>query len=273
MPGPKMGPRPDDFNEKLLKQSPTFVKWETLQDGESLRYACRTFIKGTENDEERLLRRIMIARRNNIRDHETLKVARQRVNVTILNTGNGNMKPRSRLPMASAATTTTTSTTVLHLNEAADPTTTAVSCVDPTENNTKTDPDTTTGTTITEPSTVTNDNADSTTIEIQTLESSPSLPVVHVRRPPHTFSDAQVQQEMDVVAVERTRSYRSWAQLPDGTEFLVRILFGDFGNCRCYKFWDLWTNFGQKRQTIAVSHNQLLLNYFRIPRYSTIKSI
>ena len=44
--------------------------------GERLRYACREFIKGQEDDEERLMRRIMIARRNNIRDHTVLKQAR-----------------------------------------------------------------------------------------------------------------------------------------------------------------------------------------------------
>lgn len=57
MPGPRMGPRPPDFNEELIRQSPTFVKWSSLNDGECLKYACRTFIKGRVNDEERLMRR------------------------------------------------------------------------------------------------------------------------------------------------------------------------------------------------------------------------
>jgi hypothetical protein len=77
MPGPKMGPRPADFDEQLVRQSPTYLKWSALADGEKLRYACREFIKGHGDDDERLMRRIMIARRNNIRDHETLKKARR----------------------------------------------------------------------------------------------------------------------------------------------------------------------------------------------------
>ena len=77
MPGPKMGPRPADFNEEVIRQSPTFLKWAALPDGQRLRYACREFLKGHGDDEERLMRRIMIARRNNVRDHEALKKARR----------------------------------------------------------------------------------------------------------------------------------------------------------------------------------------------------
>lgn len=77
MPGPKMGPRPADFDEEVVRQSPTYVRWLALKNGETLRYACRDFVKGHGDDEERLMRRIMIARRNNLRDHETLKRARQ----------------------------------------------------------------------------------------------------------------------------------------------------------------------------------------------------
>lgn len=80
MPGPKMGPRPPDFDEDVIRQSPTFIKWEQLDIGERLRYACRDFVKGHEDDEERLMRRIMIARRNNIRDHTVLKQARAKRN-------------------------------------------------------------------------------------------------------------------------------------------------------------------------------------------------
>lgn len=79
MPGPKMGNRPADFDERVVRMAPTFKKWVTLEDGQKLRYACRDFIKGKGNDEERLMRRIMIARRNNLRDHELLKKARSRV--------------------------------------------------------------------------------------------------------------------------------------------------------------------------------------------------
>lgn len=71
-----MGSRPLDFDECLVRKAPTFQKWTKLQPGEQLSYACRLFVKGGENDEERLMRRIMIARRNNLKDHATLKEAR-----------------------------------------------------------------------------------------------------------------------------------------------------------------------------------------------------
>eukprot|EP00588_Corethron_pennatum_P011513 CAMPEP_0194272400 /NCGR_PEP_ID=MMETSP0169-20130528/5983_1 /TAXON_ID=218684 /ORGANISM="Corethron pennatum, Strain L29A3" /LENGTH=148 /DNA_ID=CAMNT_0039015057 /DNA_START=273 /DNA_END=716 /DNA_ORIENTATION=- len=77
MPGPKMGRRPLDFDEDLVRKAPTFRKWLQLKDGEKLRYACRDFCKGSQDGEERLMRRIMIARRNNIKDHELLKRARK----------------------------------------------------------------------------------------------------------------------------------------------------------------------------------------------------
>jgi len=71
-----MGPRPPDFNEDVIKASPTYAKWAALADGQMIKYACREFIKGRGDDDERLMRRIMIARRNNIKDHEILKKAR-----------------------------------------------------------------------------------------------------------------------------------------------------------------------------------------------------
>jgi len=77
MPGPKIGTRPPDFDEDGIRKSPTFLKWLELGEGEELKYACRSFVKGHRNDEERLMRRIMIARRNNVRDHEILKLARE----------------------------------------------------------------------------------------------------------------------------------------------------------------------------------------------------
>mmetsp|Transcript_58781 Transcript_58781/g.70731 ORF Transcript_58781/g.70731 Transcript_58781/m.70731 type:complete len:234 (+) Transcript_58781:326-1027(+) len=76
MPGSRMRERPKDFDEELVKRAPTFKKWEALKNGEKMRYFSREFIKGRENDEERIMRRIMIARRNNIRDHEMVKKAR-----------------------------------------------------------------------------------------------------------------------------------------------------------------------------------------------------
>lgn len=71
-----MGPRPDDFNEELVRKAPTFITWENLASGEKLIYSCRKFIKGNADDEERLMRRIMIARRNNLKDHAAIKQMR-----------------------------------------------------------------------------------------------------------------------------------------------------------------------------------------------------
>lgn len=199
MPGPKMGARPPDFNEASLKQSPTYIKWLTLPDGEKLRYACREFIKGHENDDERLLRRIMIARRNNIRDHETLKVARQRANVTtIVNT--------------TAAATTVPRSSASERNHL-----------------TKTEAPETTTTVRVESNVVdqipvqeTQNHAEEDTMGMD-LEPEAPTTAARTRRPPHTFSDAQIEQEMDVAAVMKTRSYRSWLEVPDGGEFVVRV--------------------------------------------------
>ena len=76
MPGPRMKERPADFNEEIVRKAPTFKKWEKLASGQTLTYASRSFIKGSDDDEERLMRRIWIARRNNVKDHEALKKAR-----------------------------------------------------------------------------------------------------------------------------------------------------------------------------------------------------
>jgi hypothetical protein len=132
-----MGPRPPDFDEDSIRQSPTFVKWMGLHPGQTLRYACRDFIKDYGEDEERLMRRIMIARRNNKRDHETLKRAR-------------------RATQSGAATK----------SEADEP------------------------------------------------------PTKRRRSSQVTLTDAQAEKEMDVAAVEATRSYRAWAALQDGQEFV-----------------------------------------------------
>src|SRR6056300_1199775 len=77
MPGPKMGPRPKDFNEELIRQAPAYKKWEALTPGDSMKYACRNFVKGCDDDEERLMRRIMIARRNNLKDQNVIKEMRK----------------------------------------------------------------------------------------------------------------------------------------------------------------------------------------------------
>jgi hypothetical protein len=161
MPGPKMGPRPADFDEQVIKQSPTLIRWNQMDNGEKLRYACREFVKGNGDDEERLMRRVMIARRNNLRDHQTLK--RARVQTGGGSTGSGS-EPPAKAPK------------VVPVVEAA--------------------------------------------------PASPSPPPQAAtgssrkRRPASLFSDAQVCKEMDVQAVEATRSYRTWLELPQGGEFI-----------------------------------------------------
>lgn len=105
----------------------------SLDAGQRLKYACREFIKGQGDDEERLMRRIMIARRNNIRDHETLKKARNLKRPG--GGGNGGSSGESE------------------------------------------------------------------------------------KRRKFCISEHLVEREMDVAAVEATRSYKKWMELPDGAEF------------------------------------------------------
>lgn len=155
-----MGPRPADFDEQLIRQSPTFIKWTQMATGEKLRYACREFVKGHGDDQERLMRRIMIARRNNIRDHQTLKRARQLTSAK----SNGNAATRTE------------------------------------ESNESTEE---------EPSQ-----------KIVKLEDSAEITQTRKRRPSTLFSDAEVAKEMDVAAVEATRSYKAWMELKDGDVFV-----------------------------------------------------
>lgn len=176
MPGPKMGPRPPDFDEEVIRQSPTFLKWTQLEIGEKLRYACREFVRGQPTDEERLMRRIMIARRNNLRDHETLKRARK----------------QQEIAMSAVAAVQTNTTITARPDDL-------------------------------KPKAVNNDSSSSSIFyndgdfcrSVGAIESNPRK-----RRPPSAFSDAQVVNEMDVAAVEATRSYRAWMSLENGAEFV-----------------------------------------------------
>jgi hypothetical protein len=191
-----MGPRPVDFDEDLIRQSPTFCKWAKLDHGETLKYACRVFVKGRGNDDERLMRRyvavpvsvivviaandcsarvycirymmlycqhrIMIARRNNLKDHGILKQARRL------------LRPR---PASSSTTTTTTATTTI--------------------------------------TTMDGDNHHHCH-----LHPPPSPQIM-----PTVYSDDQVKAEMDVIAVRKTRSYRHWEALLPGETFLYNQLY------------------------------------------------
>jgi hypothetical protein len=146
MPGPRMGPRPADFDEDLVRSSPTYIRWEKLAPGEKLRYACREFTKGFGDDDERLMRRIMIARRNNLRDHEILKKARA-----------------------------------------------SVAVVDGSEGKRKS--------------------------EKGTFASDDDRSPKKHRTCVYSMNDDEIRREMDVDAVERTRSYKKWLRLQDGQEF------------------------------------------------------
>ena len=166
MPGPKMGPRPSDFNEELVRKAPTFKKWEKLAPGEVMSYACREFVKGQLDDEERLMRRIMIARRNNLKDHAAIKKMRaaeaisRGVDVTEL-------KKRRKLKREM------------------------------------------------------NKEEQSEVLQLPPLP--PSNPSgTKPRRVAGTVqpTDQEILQEMDVEAVEATRSYKRWLALSDGEKFV-----------------------------------------------------
>jgi hypothetical protein len=155
-----MGPRPPDFNEEVLKQSPTYHRWEKLAPGEKLRYACREFTKGHGDDDERLMRRIMIARRNNLRDHELLKQARR----------------KTKKPAAPPAANMTVTVSDVMVNMAA---------------------------------------------------AFPPAGGVRKRGIPASqqqklkdMSVSSKEDEMDIAAVEATRSYKTWLTLDDGEDFV-----------------------------------------------------
>ena len=169
MPGPKMGARPSDFDEQLVRESPTFKKWLSLPDGQKIRYACRDFIKGHGDDEERLMRRIMIARRNNLRDHEILKQARAQVvdqegcvDGDVVNVG---------------------------------------------ENNNNNDDNGSIRGRINEKRIREKDGSD------KSISNKKRKNVVV-----NAMTDDEIRKEMDVPAVEATRSYKTWLELPDGHE-------------------------------------------------------
>lgn len=167
-----MGPRPPDFNEELVRMAPTYKKWERLQPGERLSYACRSFVKGGIEDEERLMRRIMIARRNNVKDHATLKKARA-----------AEAEKRGVVP-------------VKDVSKRKDPT---KDIEFPTMGDGVTDD-----------------------LELLPRPPSPSNPSgTKRRRVAGTLqpTDEEILLEMDIPAVEATRSYRKWFDIENGTRF------------------------------------------------------
>lgn len=227
----QMGPRPPDFDEDVIKQSPTFLKWQGLLPGMKLRYACREFTKDQGDDEERLMRRIMIARRNNIRDHEVLKLARKHTSPSH-NTG------------TSAAATTTTATAPppppfrdgVKGGEEGNGVSDVVSAA-PSSSAAAVAPTTAAGSqahsVVSEAPTSAGAAVPSSaaagqapvplappTLPIPLAAAPPPPTTTRRRRPASTFSDQQVELEMDVSAVEATRSYRAWQELGEGCEFV-----------------------------------------------------
>jgi hypothetical protein len=164
-----MGERPDDFDEELVRKAPTFKKWEKLQNGETLSYACRQFTKGGDDDEERLMRRIMIARRNNLKEHKVLK------------------KVRALDAVAQQQQQQGTSVNNQLLDESLPP---------PLQDQQATD-------------------------EKMNPSGTKRRRIAGQIQP----TDEEVLQEMDVPAVEATRSYQKWYSLEDGTPFTYNQQF------------------------------------------------
>jgi hypothetical protein len=174
-PGPKMKPRPPDFDEELVRKAPTFLKWMALPDGESLTYACRTFVKGHGDDEERLMRRIMIARRNNLKDHAVLKRARALEAERVREEEEEQVQQVETIAAEAANVDFNESSSSLeHHQEQQEP--------------------------PTYPSSTTNPSG------------TKKRHVPGKLRP----SDHEILSEMDIPAVEATRSYRKWLSLSDG---------------------------------------------------------
>ena len=200
MPGPKMGPRPADFDEDKIKKSPTYLRWLKLEEGQSLKYACREFVKGRGDDDERLMRRILIARRNNLKDHETLKKARK---LALPKTDESRRKvPKVSMKHPGEQMATPVPASTLHHGQ--------------------------------RPTDITLQQAAATIAPTQgpahlNVPNNNNDPIAHHAHQP--LSDAQIAKEMDVKAIEATRSYKKWSTLADGEEFVYnqRYIKGHVG--------------------------------------------
>lgn len=198
MPGPKMGPRPRDFDAELVRRSPTFLKWENLSPGGKLRYACREFVKGQGDDEERLMRRIMIARRNNVRDHQALKWARRMQTSVLAKETKTDPSPSQNHPKEFVASSI----------KAEPDKEMEIGAASNNSNNCR----------VRSSRSETEAIISRTTHMLQGAQDSP--PGRRSRRPTTLISDEAIKEEMDVHAVEATRSYKSWLALPNGAVFL-----------------------------------------------------
>ena len=196
-----MGPRPRDFNEELVRRSPTFRKWEGLLPGTKLRYACRDFVKGQGDDEERLMRRIMIARRNNVRDHKALKWARRmQSSIAVKDT---------KATKSSASNNSQSSFQAEIGQEERNRLNMITDAKDLGKNN---------------KNRIGRSRRETEAIlsrEAQLFPEEQEPPSERrTRRPTTLISDEAIREEMDVSAVESTRSYKTWLSLPLGAEFL-----------------------------------------------------
>lgn len=186
--------RPRDFDEELVRRSPTFRKWACLLPGGKLRYACRDFVKGQGDDEERLMRRIMIARRNNVRDHQALKWARRM---------QSNVSAKDAERMSSSVTDQQFSLPQSQIaSKEAEPANNRTDGIKTGENHNP----------------VNNLSESGTNMGSSREKESP--PRRRSRRPNTLISDETIKEEMDVAAVESTRSYKTWLSLPNGAQFL-----------------------------------------------------
>jgi hypothetical protein len=194
MPGPRLGPRPADFDEAALKQSPTFAKWQSLPPGTVLNYACRDFVKGADQDEERLLRRLMIARRNNIRDHVILKQARKLKSPTAAAAAATPPSPAQPTSQADAPTASAARTKRSAPTETARPKRLRAAEVSYKEADGMDDDD---------------DKGHCHVAAPDPLD-EPTVPA----------SELSTLRDMDVDAVVATRSYQAWLKLPHGKPFV-----------------------------------------------------
>jgi hypothetical protein len=163
-------------------------------------YACRTFTRGGVDEEERLMRRIMMTRRRNLREHDILQRAREAAAMEV---------ERSHQHGRGGAGMTTTTTTNGGMegddndHHAVVTTNLAISDCLPLP--------------LPQPPSPVNGNL---------LSLGASNSKRRCRAPRSTpLSDEAVLREMDVTAVERTRSYRRWLDLPDGASFTYNQTF------------------------------------------------
>eukprot|EP00529_Nitzschia_sp_RCC80_P028897 CAMPEP_0113475860 /NCGR_PEP_ID=MMETSP0014_2-20120614/19350_1 /TAXON_ID=2857 /ORGANISM="Nitzschia sp." /LENGTH=329 /DNA_ID=CAMNT_0000368817 /DNA_START=18 /DNA_END=1007 /DNA_ORIENTATION=+ /assembly_acc=CAM_ASM_000159 len=200
--GLKMGPRPPDFDEAKIKASPTYQKWRATKKGQTLKYAGRTYVKGgkqpgdSDNEEERLMRRIMIARRNNIKDHIELKTARQSKKQKSSSSSGSKGEKDNRTIGSTEDSAVSSSTTTTKKRKRTSSELKAEHDVDPEEDD---------------------DYCDSGDGEEDVDEDS--MHSSSGRGCSMLLKDTISRMEMDLEAVEATRSYKAWQQLPDGAEF------------------------------------------------------